>query len=1585
MMRMILDHFSPQKTTQPQDQRTQWKTRRSRRSRRLLCFLFLAFTTLGRAQSLDEIFGNGFDGGTCAWSLVVPRPAVTDVAPGEGGAGSRIDIHLPGSRVSEPRVFLSSGASAYDADGIPRAVAFLDVVEIMDDHIVAMLPSGVPAGSYPLHVEACPGQPSSTSTSPAPFEVRLPSNLAFAPEFAAPGTAVTLTGDFLGALPGQITLRSEREPASGDLQVQILSWGAGTAGGPVQVVFAMPPDLPANGYYDVRVENSSGSVTVDAGLVGIYVADGDGEDLRVVSAVATGNTEVLVQFSEAVQGGENGAENPSYYRIAAPEASLAEPSTSLATLGVLSAEVLPPSLSTVRLTTLSQADLLYTLTVTNVRDLTGNPIAAPDRYNDPSTVKFYGVSPTGDENVDSDGDGLTDSDEQRGWYVEIRLTSGQIESRHVTSDPGNPLLDVDDPFNVAARDTDGDGVTDNEEKHGGMDPRSPDTDGDLLSDDQEWNTIYSDPTNQETDGDGIQDGFEFYTLRTSPILADTDGDQLADPDEVAAGNRDPLVADLPAPRIRVGSVNLQLDTRFTFTNESGEVTSVEEQSGTDLTRSENETFGTSNQNATKETLEFSENLELQTSIAVPPKAKFKVSYGAKQGSEQASTFRVDETSGRASEEAYHESLTTNASYDVRESITREVVGATIKANVTIENTSDIPFTISQLELSAQAQDPTDRRRMIPVASLVPENGGLESVNIGALGDPERGPFVFETDSVFPRQVEELLKNPRGLIVELANFDITDELGRNFAFVSREVLDRTAGITFDLGDGRVESYRVATASVHDRATGQPLGITLGYALESILGLHGTATIRAGGNGLAETAAVGDDVQETLVGSYVQPGEVIITAGPNGHLDTTLLAGDDRRVEADYDSRPPRSLVILDGGDGVVDTVAMGDDVQEAPVGDPVTPGGIVVRAGANGVLDTTDLFGDDVLPPGGGTTLTRFRDVATGLVDDPATPSLDETRLFWAFYSSKELTPGVALEDIILHAGDELSFTFVQDQDADGVWAREEYLHGSSDQRSNSDGCSGCNDGPVKSRTGPATFDTLLDGEEIQQGWRVQIKGEPQGRSVYPNPVQGDSDRDRLADHEEKACATDPRQRDTDLDGLTDWEELTGQRIVDGVAQPMVSRDPVTEEEIPITPYAGDGDNGRVFHESIAACDQILGAAGFATDPIDPDTDGDMVPDAVELQLGLDPNDPRDGGDFLDDDGDGVSNNDERTGYLAGVNCGDSPTPACQKTFTSNPNDPDTDQDGLPDLLERFLGSDPRNFDTDGDGLKDIDEYKGGGDACITVSPGQRCELFSSLLQDDFTTFLTRCALADRCFYDEDQLLAGRAQYGTNLNERDTDLDSADDPDELAELTITVNGLPMTIPAPSSDPLDEDTDGDGLTDGEEVAGPSHWTSTNPGQPDTDGDGKTDLAEVTVVLTDPAFKDRYVVVTSDGFNVTKSDDEGVNNLADMWWFADIRITSQETWYRVCEFRENGVPEGFVSSPCSYFQSRLRDDGIGIEIRMTARETDDSSADEICNTTFELFSYDQLEPRMVSHTCGSDPDLAFTTELKVTVDVR
>lgn len=59
-----------------------------------------------------------------------------------------------------------------------------------------------------------------------------------------------------------------------------------------------------------------------------------------------------------------------------------------------------------------------------------------------------------------------------------------------------------------AIDTDGDGLTDDEEKALGTDPTKKDTDGDGLTDREEVKVFGTDPLNPDTDGDGYSDGAE---------------------------------------------------------------------------------------------------------------------------------------------------------------------------------------------------------------------------------------------------------------------------------------------------------------------------------------------------------------------------------------------------------------------------------------------------------------------------------------------------------------------------------------------------------------------------------------------------------------------------------------------------------------------------------------------------------------------------------------------------------------------------------------------------------------------------------------------------------------------------------------------------------------------------------------------------------------------------------------------------------------------------------------------------------------------------------------------------------------------
>ena len=98
--------------------------------------------------------------------------------------------------------------------------------------------------------------------------------------------------------------------------------------------------------------------------------------------------------------------------------------------------------------------------------------------------------------LDSDGDGITDSNE-----TDVYGTN-----------PDNP-------------DTDSDGLNDYVEIFTtGTDPVDADTDDDFLNDGIEINVNYTDPFDNDTDDDGITDGLEVLNYFTNPLVPDPDTD-----------------------------------------------------------------------------------------------------------------------------------------------------------------------------------------------------------------------------------------------------------------------------------------------------------------------------------------------------------------------------------------------------------------------------------------------------------------------------------------------------------------------------------------------------------------------------------------------------------------------------------------------------------------------------------------------------------------------------------------------------------------------------------------------------------------------------------------------------------------------------------------------------------------------------------------------------------------------------------------------------------------------------------------------------------------------------------------------------
>ncbi len=219
------------------------------------------------------------------------------------------------------------------------------------------------------------------------------------------------------------------------------------------------------------------------------------------------------------------------------------------------------------------------------------------------------------------------------------------------------------------------------------------------------------------------------------------------------------------------------------------------------------------------------------------------------------------------------------------------------------------------------------------------------------------------------------------------------------------------------------------------------------------------------------------------------------------------------------------------------------------------------------------------------------------------------------------------------------------------------------------------------------------------------------------PFDQDADKDGLYLASETKFGTDPALADSDADGLTDYQEIC---------------------------YDGDCNNYSPF------------PAGGDLDALNPDTEGDGLPDGWEID---NKTDPLVDDSSLDPDLDNLTNIEE---FNAGTDA----------------NLADTDKDGLSDGDEvKVYGSNPTSVDTDGDGIQDDWEVENG---------------LNLLDATDGTGDIDNDGLDNLTEF----------QLGTDPNNADSDNDGLTDGDEVNTYLTK--------------PLRPDTDVDGIKDGEEIA-------------------------------------------------------------------------------------------------------------------------------------------------------------------------
>lgn len=295
---------------------------------------------------------------------------------------------------------------------------------------------------------------------------------------------------------------------------------------------------------------------------------------------------------------------------------------------------------------------------------------------------------------------------------------------------------------------------------------------------------------------------------------------------------------------------------------------------------------------------------------------------------------------------------------------------------------------------------------------------------------------------------------------------------------------------------------------------------------------------------------------------------LMADPSGlHLDVATFdledaGGRDFAFLAEV-TNARTALVTLDFGNGDVERYRVATLVERNPDG---SGAGIRMEDVLTGVLDipfaTEPRTGStDPEFPDGVRLLTRVRDVETRIDPDPDAFA----NSYWAVLSpDPSLTgaPGIPFTtdfaDIVLRSRDTISLAYVSDADRDGLFAREEFLYGTTDEPRDLDG-----DGTIGPADRERTFDFDLDGLgdffEVRTGWDVTVNGLAR-RQVFSDPTREDVDADGVDDAAEfrgrdgcgphdpadpsrpdPACggladsgdATDPNNPDTDRDGQRD--------------------------------------------------------------------------------------------------------------------------------------------------------------------------------------------------------------------------------------------------------------------------------------------------------------------------------------------------------------------------------------------------------------------------------------------------------------------
>ena len=291
-----------------------------------------------------------------------------------------------------------------------------------------------------------------------------------------------------------------------------------------------------------------------------------------------------------------------------------------------------------------------------------------------------------------------------------------------------------------------------------------------------------------------------------------------------------------------------------------------------------------------------------------------------------------------------------------------------------------------------------------------------------------------------------------------------------------------------------------------------------------------------------------------------------------------------------------------------------------------------------------------------------------------------------------------------------------------------------------------------------------------------------------------------------------------------------------------------------------------------------------TDPSNNDTDGDGMPDGWEGHYNLKPTDPTDANE--DSDGDGYDIN--RDGFVLS-----SEKYTNIEEFRNNtaPNDNDTDDDGMWDGWEVYYNMNPLDaYDSTVDNDEDGFDVNHNGTL-------EEEEEHNNLLEFQADT---HPYIADT---DADGMWDGWEWfYGLDpLNPLDANIDTDNDGViNRLEYNNTAAGPYIEVDnITSSHPNNNDTDDDGLLDGQEL----FIYLTDPTSNDTDGDGMPDGWEVKYGLNPLDSEDALLDLDGDSF-----DSDWNDNVTDSELYANLHEYLNGTDPTILDTDGDGMPDGW-----------------------------------------------------------------------------